>query len=581
MILAGLAFTFNACDDPLDVKPYDKYQADFIFPNSKKAEEYVMYTYNVLPYSNSQSNGYNRLGGGAAMIASASDEAIQNVPGSTVEVLTNGSLSPSSSNPDNTWNDNYQFIRAINIGLENLGMLSEQDQDLKNRLNGELLFLRAFAYFELVKRFGGVPIITRSLKLQDDLNIPRNTFNDCIEFISTQCTEAIPSLFNPDDASGGNLGRISTGAAMALKSRALLYAASPLYNGNGYDGTSNPLICYGSASNTRWEAAAEAAAAVIKLNYYGLFTSAALSDSQDDNTAITNGSKNYRDLFYNLAGNKELILIRTSVLGNAVEKKNTPVGYTSGNGSTGPSQQMVDAYGMINGKAITDGASGYDPANPYAKRDPRFYASIFYNGMSWSGRDVQTYTGGADNAIGATNATKTGYYLSKFMKGDVKIAGSETNTYHCFPIIRYAEILLNYAEAMNEAYGPDVDPKSYGKTAREAVQEVRGRSLRPANAKLSVPSGDKNAMRKAIRDERRVELAFEDHRHLDVKRWMIGNETLGVAIQGMKITKEGSKFLYELQPNVSNQVFETKMYLYPIPLGEINKNKAMVQNPLW
>ncbi len=580
-IIILTALIFSACEGPLDVKPYDKYEAEFVFSVTKKAEEYVLNTYNVLPYGNSNSNGYNRLDGGDAMIASASDEAMPNMSGSTVTYLTNGSLSSTSPNPDNTWNHNYQYIRAINLGLENLDYMPEVDQELKEQYYGELIFLRAFAHFELVKRFGGIPIVTRPLNVQEDLAIPRNTFEECIDFIVGECDLAIQTLLAPEEASGGSLGRISTGAAMALKSRVLLYAASPLYNGNGYDGSGNSLICYGSASPARWEAAARAAADVINLHYYELFSGTGLTDGHTDTQTMSIGEKNYRDIFYTLAGNNELILVRTSALSNAVEKKNTPVGYTNGEGTTGPSQQIVDAYGMVNGKQIGDQGSGYDPADPYTNRDPRFYASIFYNGMQWSGRAVETYIGGADNATGATNATKTGYYLSKFMKSDVKIAGSETNTYHCFPLIRYAEILLNYAEAMNEAYGPDADPEGFGKTARNAVEEVRARVLRPSDAAVTAPAGDKDAMREAIRKERRIELAFEDHRHLDVKRWMIGPETLGQNLQGMRITKNGDNYSYEVQSNVSDRVFDAKMYLYPIPQNEINKNKAMEQNPLW
>lgn len=575
------AVLFVGCESPLDVKPYDKYEGEFVFSVTKKAEEYVLNTYNVLPYGNSNSNGFNRLDGGNAMIASASDEAMPNMSGSTVAYLTNGSLSPTSPNPDNTWNHNYQFIRAINLGLENLDFMPEADNALKEQYKAELIFLRAFAHFELLKRFGGIPIITRPLNVQEDLAIPRNTFAQCVDFILSECDVAIQSLLPPEEASGGNIGRISTGAAMALKSRVLLYAASPLYNGSGYDGTGNPLISYGTASEARWEEAALAAANLINLGYYELMIGTALTDDHNDTQTKTIGEKNYRDIFYTLAGNNELILIRTSALGNAVEKKNTPVGYTNGEGTTGPSQQIVDAYGMLNGRDITVQESGYDPENPYTNRDPRFYASIFHNGMQWSGRAVQTFIGGADNSTGATNATKTGYYLSKFMKGDVKIAGSETNTFHCFPIIRYAEILLNYAEAMNEAYGPDADPKGYGLTARQAVEKIRKRVLRPSDAMITTANGDKDEMRVVIQNERRVELAFEDHRHLDVRRWMIAPETLGENLKGMRITTNGDSYSYEVVSNVSERVFDTKMYLYPIPQNEINKNIAMEQNPLW
>lgn len=575
------AFMANSCENPLEVTPYDKYGPEFVFGEPKKAEEYVMRNYNVFPYGTSDSYGFNRLESGKSMIACASDEAMPNMPGSNIDILTNGSWSPSSSNPDNQWDVNYQYIRSANIGLENLDMLPEEDANLRNQLKGELTFIRAYAHFELIKRYGGIPIITKSLTLEDELNLPRNTFQECVDFVKTQCDEALPFLLSPDAASGGQLGRISKGAALALKSRMLLYAASDLYNGAAYAGTNSDLIGYGSYSKARWEDAAKAAADVIALGYYELYKPSAITDASNDAAVKTNGEKNYSDLFYTLTGNKELILIRTSPQGNGVEKKNSPVGYTNGQGTTNPSQQMVDAYGMLNGKSITDATSGYSASNPYNNRDPRFNSSIFYNGRTWSGRAVETFTDGLDNKITATNATKTGYYLSKFMKSGIVISGSETKTNHCFPIIRYAEILLNYAEAMNEAYGPD-DPKSFGKTARAAVEEVRARVLRPKDAALtSVPTGDVAAMRTAIRNERRVELAFEDHRHIDVRRWKMGPETLGQGLNGIKITKTGTTYTYEPLSNVAVRVFEPKMYLYPIPKSEMNKNKALIQNPLW
>lgn len=581
LILIFTAFIINACESPLNETPYDKYGAEFVFAEPKKAEEYVMRNYNVLPYGSSDSYGFNRLGSGAAMIASASDEAMPNVPSSSVDILTNGSWSPSSSNPDSQWDINYQYIRSINIGLDNLNLLPETNAVLKKQLYGELIFLRAFAHFELIKRYGGVPISTKVLTLEDDLRIPRNSFSECIDFVTSQCDTALKYLPGPDVASGGQLGRISTGAALALKSRILLYAASDLFNNTGYDGSTNELIGYGNYSLSRWESAAQAAAATIALNYYSLYIPSPITNALTDAVARTNAEKNYSDLFYTLSGNKELILIRTSAQGNAVEKKNSPVGFTNGAGTTNPSQQIVDSYGMFNGKGILEAGSGYVASNPYVNRDPRFNVSIFYNGKTWSGRAIETFVDGLDNKITSTNATKTGYYLSKFMKSGIVISGSETKTNHCFPLIRYAEVLLNYAEAMNEAYGPDADPKGYGKTARQAVIEVRSRVLKPANALLaSVPAGDVNAMRKAIRNERCVELAFEDHRQIDVRRWKIAPQALGQSLKGMKITKSGALLTYE-PVVVATRIFETKMYLYPIPQSEMNKNSALIQNPLW
>jgi len=178
-----MALLSNACDNPLDKTPYDKYTADFVFVEPIKAEQYVMRQYNILPYGTSETYGFNRLQSGATMIACASDEAMPNVPGSTIENITNGSWSPSSTNPDSQWDLSYQYIRSTNFGLENLYLLSESAGALKNQFYGELIFLRAYAHFELVKRYGGIPILTKSLTLEDDMNIPRNTWKECVDFV--------------------------------------------------------------------------------------------------------------------------------------------------------------------------------------------------------------------------------------------------------------------------------------------------------------------------------------------------------------------------------------------------------------
>lgn len=541
LVFVSMVWLFTSCgDSPLKVEPPDRFNAEYIFTSTRNARDYVFNTYKVLPYPNTHINGFNRLNSGQSMIAVASDEAVPNVAGLPVEVLYNGTLSPSTGNPDGTWGHNYRYIRSINIGLENIDMMPESDAYLREIYRAELRFLRAFAYFELTKRYGGVPIIETVLTPDDDLNIPRNTLEECITYIVDELDKAIPELLPPEETTQNELGRISQGAAMALKARVLLYAASPLFNGPGYDGSGDKLISYGTADSKRWEAAAEAAADVIKLGFYSLHAPNTITNAQSDDDVLLNGENNYRSFFYTLQGNREIVLSRNSPMGNAVEKKNAPVGYTNGEGTTNPSQQMVDAYGMLNGNSIND--PSYNPNDPYQNRDPRFYASIFYNGMPWLGRFVETYVGGVDNPTGAANGTRTGYYLSKFMNPSVAISGNEGSTAHSFPLIRYAEVLLNYAEAVNETSGPDADPHGTGITARDAVEMVRKRVLRPADA--AIDAADKNEMRDAIRAERRVELAFEDHRHLDVKRWMIAEETLGQNLSGMRISanEAGSAF---------------------------------------
>ena len=573
------AFLFTTCDyNPLDSAPHDAFDEEFIFTNTRKARDYVHDTYNVLPYGNTHNNGFNRLGSGTSMIASASDEAVPNVSGLPVEVLTNGSLSPSSSNPDAAWNSNYQGIRALNIGLENIDLMPEADSKSREQWRAEMRVLRAYAHFELLKRYGGIPIVDRVLHLGEDLNIPRNTFEETVEFVVNEIDESIPHLLTPQETTETEFGRISRGAAKALKSRVLLYAASDLFNGPGYDNSSNPLISYGSNDSGRWVIAAQAAADVINLNFYSIHAPNEITDEQDDATVLANGEHNYRTLYYTLSGNRELILSRTSPQGNEVEKKNFPVGFTNGEGTTNPSRQMVEAYGMLNGKRIDDPNSGFDPANPYVNRDPRFEASIFYDGKPWGGRLVETFVGGEDEV--ASNSTRTGYYLSKFMNPNVRISGNENATNHCFPLIRYGEILLNYAEAVNEANGPDGQIGGTGLSAREAVELVRRRVLRPSDAQINVQSQDE--MREIIRAERRVELAFEDHRHIDLRRWMTAEEILGRNLDGTRITRdEDGNPTFERLTDVSSRVFNTRLYLYPIPILELSRNNAMIQNPLW
>lgn len=553
-------------------KPLDKYDSDFVFGSQIKAEGYALSVYNGLPFSGIGSDGYCRVDG--AMLACATDEAALSKEGSSVLFLNNGSLTARKSNPDGCWSESYKFIRDANIGIANFHKMPESYSDLRKQLTGEMLFLNAYQYFELVKRYGGVPIMD-DVAAPSNAGVPRSSFSACIEYICGLCDDAYDLLPQNNDVA---FGRASKGAALALKSRALLYAASPLYNGKGYDGSGNEFISYGSADASRWNAAAEAAAAVIKENYYSIYAPKTIEPSDDDASVIAKGAENYRKLFLTISGNKELILSRTASMGNSVETMQFPYGMPNAKGIISPSQQMVDAYGMVNGKNISDAASDYDENNPYVGRDPRFYASVFYNGQVWNKNTIETYVGGLHN--NAADATKTGYYLSKFCSEDVLISGNTNTTYHCFPLIRYAEILLNYAEAANEAFGPDKDQYGCGLTAREAVELVRSRVLRPADA--AVTAADAAALREIIREERRVELAFEDHRYFDLKRWMLAEDVLNEDIEGMNILKVGSAFAYSRVSNVEARQFTTKFYIYPIPNSDVVNNPAIARNnPLW
>lgn len=570
--LAAMTYASVILSSCLSEAPFDKYDSDFIFSSQIKAEGYVLSVYQGLPFSSIEDDGYCRVDG--AMLACATDEAMINKEGSSVVFLTDGSLTARKTNPDGCWTEAYKFIRDANIGLANLDKMPTSYAVLKEHLRGELQFLKAFQYFELLKRYGGVPILDE-VKSPSEGSISRSSFAKCVEYIADLCTEAESLL--PDHRSV-SFGRASKGAAASLKARLLLYAASPLYNGTGYDGSSNEFVCFGDSDKTRWEAAAEAAASVIALNVYSIYSPDIISDSDNDDDVIMKGTKNYRDLFTNISGNNELILSRTATMSNSVEKQQFPYGIPNAKGVVNPSQQMVDAYGMVNGKQTHETGSGYDEGNPYSGRDPRFYATIFHNGQLWNGTLIETFTGGVHN--NAPDATKTGYYLSKFCQENVMISGNTNTTYHCFPLIRYAEVLLNYAEAANEAYGPDRDPFNCGLTAREAVEMVRSRVLRPQDAVVTAQGTDQ--MREVIMNERRIELSFEDHRYYDLKRWMTAGEILNENIQGIQVSRNGTGWIYRKVNNVSERQFSDKFYIYPIPNSEVMNNPSIrTNNPLW
>lgn len=556
-----LITAFTSCERGLlDDRPLDKTGAYDIFKDSTRVDAYVLGLYKYLP------QGYNRFDN-QAMLSSATDESAQCISNNGMTPFINGSWGP-TSNPDAGWASNYEGIMMINVLFENIKMLyPSTSETFKNSVLAEAHFLRAYYHFELMKRFGGIPIITKTFTIHDSPDIPRNTFQDCVDFIVNECDSAI--LYLPTVEVAARVGRATGVGALALKSRVLLYAASPLFNGPDVTGANNPLAGYGVADPERWKVAALAAHDL--LTYYpgtiSLFNTGA------------NGTLKYQNLFINpaLAQNKENMVVKTRQQDNDIEKNNAPIGYTNAKGGICPSQNLVDAYEMKNGKAIGEAGSGYDEKNPYANRDPRFAATIQHNGATWWNRKIETFVGGLDAADADINATKTGYYLRKFSDPAAIIFGNTKKGIHYFPLFRAGEVLLNYAEAMNEAYGPVADPYGDGKTAKWAVDEVRKRAGMP----VIPPAGlNYETMKRKIMQERRIELAFEEHRHWDIRRWKIAEEVLNEPIKGVRIEagEKGNSYTYF---DVEKRLFSSKMYLYPIPKSECYKNKSLVQNPLW
>ncbi|RQO65248.1 RagB/SusD family nutrient uptake outer membrane protein [Pedobacter sp. KBW06] len=532
-----LVLLISSCEkDVLTQLPVERTDLSDIFnPKDKEGtliEEYLAGVYAQLP------TGFNRIGNN--LLDAGTDDALSgNISVTAVDKFKTGQWGPSDL-PENPWVACYSAIRRANILLANIGSSGIPDLR-KDAIRFQARALRSIFYFELVKRWGGVPLLgDKVFGLEDDLQLARNSRAECVDYILSECEFLKDKL--PATLTAGELGRISKGTIFALKSRLLLYEASPLYN------PSNDLL--------KWQAAAKAADDLIKLNSYSLETNLS--------TLFTTRS------------NKEFILAYQQADNTTIESLNEPPGYKrGGQGQTNPTQNLVDAFPMANGKGIDEPGSGYSAADPYKNRDPRFYLTIFHNGYSWLGTPVETFTGGKNNTrIGIGTGTKTGYYMRKFMTTSGSATGF-SNATHNFPIFRYAEILLNYAEAQNEQLAaPDA-------SVYKAVNDIRKRA--GITVLLTAGSLSKEQMRTMIRNERRIELAFEEHRFWDIRRWKIAETVLNGTLKGMKITMNPDKTLsYDPNMVVQTVTFDAaRMYLYPVPYLEIQKNSALVQNQGW
>ena len=551
-ILTGLGMLSMSCKSDLEVEPIELQTLEQVF-NTKdsagvNANRFLSDCYRFLP-----SMG-NRVGGD--FLDAATDDAVSSNPTNTsVQQLAMGSYT-SDSYQDNQWASNYSGIRRASVFINNIDRVPLKGKisngtPLNRVWKAEAKFLRALFYFELVKRHGGVPLLgDKVYQLEDNIELPRNTFEECIDYIVQQC-DAVKDSLRIDPFNLTDFGRPTKAAALALKSRVLLYAASPLYNGGNID-PQNPLTGYTDANINRWQLAENAAKALMDLNQFTL-------------------EPEFTDVF--ITRNTERIFSRQGENGKNVENSNGPVGYSQevNDGRTSPTQELVDAFGMANGLPITDANSGYDPDNPFQGREKRFYATIFYNGSPWLGRAVQTFEGGADKPGGTKQQTKTSYYLRKFM-GNFETATNYSAVNHDHILFRYAEILLNYAEARNERLASP-DARVY-----QMLEQLRERAgINP----YQLPVGlSKSAMREWIQQERRKELAFEEHRFYDIRRWKLAETVFNQEVHGTLIFERGSTVIRQPNP-ILQLVFEKKMYLAPIPFSEIVKNPKMKQNPGW
>lgn len=499
----------------------------------------------------------------------ATDDAEYNFSGPTqlAVVLYNGTVSPLNSPFTDFWNTPYTNIRRVNLLLSKLPE-TPLSPGLQARTAAEARFLRAWYYHWLLITYGGVPIVYDNVYgINDLINLPRNSYAECIDYVVSELDEVAAILPERDDYPEQDYGRATKGACLALKSRILLHAASPLFNGGAE--TTDPeiakIVSYPNFDISHWQAAADAAEAVINSGTYSLH--------KDNTTAPGYG---FFDVFLKRVNNEYIFAFHRSPNRDMEGYYNPPS--RGGAKYSMPSHNLVEAFPMANGLPIQDPASGYNPNNPYANREPRFYYSIIHNEAPYylqsanAKRPVYTHVDAANDGFGATT---TGYYGRKMCDDNIS-ANSGFNTERGWPLMRYAEILLNYAEAVNETGQID---KAY-----ERLIELRDRAgIQPGADNLYglKPGMTKEEMREVIRNERRIELAFEDHRWNDIRRWKIAMTTNNAYNKCMKITKTGTTYTYEIIDSQRRHNFRPEMYLLPIPDSEIRKMPAMVQNPGW
>lgn len=504
---------------------------------------------------------------GGAMRDCATDDAEFANTGASVQDFNNGAWSALNT-LDDQWDNLYAGIRAANnfmVDVENTDFSRYEYQnnysEWMKRLSyhkDEARLLRAYFFFELARRYGDIAMPTTALTAEEANAIGKTPFLEVIQFIADECDAVAPNLpVTYQNVPSRQIGRVTKGFAMALKAKALLYAASELHNPSG--------------DVEAWKSAARAALVLIdSAEVRGWYTlDGALTAIDDD-------------------ASKEIVLYRQNGNSSSFELTNFPVRFTDGGSTTTgvcPSQNLVDAFETVNGYTVTlvDNVwvcddPEFDPAHPYANRDPRLGKTVLTDGADFKGTIIETFNGGQDAGAVATGGTATGYFLRKYIRESTSFDPNALVTNkHTYVVYRYAEALLSYAEAMTEAFGnPDYTDATFTRSARWALNQVRANAGMP-----EVTATGKEDFLERVRNEWRVEFAFEDHRFWDIRRWNIGSQTqtelyrVGIEVQ-TDGSKSYSKQLYEMR------TWNDRMNLYPIPQEELFKNNNLApQNSGW
>lgn len=555
---------FGCSDDLLDKKPLDKFSDATVWQDLNLVEAFVNSQYKVLP----KLGWYEWIR--SYQLSCFADETVHKYGYHNTSDYWKGLMGPSLVTGIDVWKFHYQFIKGCNMFLQKIvdvPALNEEEEARKEILTGQIHALRAWSYMDLAARYGGVVVVTEPFSLEDDFTMTRSSFEETVAQVVSDLDKAIsilPGSYTGDD----DWGRITKGAAMAMKSRMLLYAASPLFNT--------------SADLSKWQAAATAAKAVIDLNKYELepdYKQVFLTNKNNE-IILSRGNDHINDDGY--YGYFQVV----EGLGGGIDGN----GYASGWSTNMVNQDLVDAFEMTDGTPF-NWNNPVHRANPYKNRDPRLTASVTYDGSTWiSDSTVQFWICEASNNY-TKNPSDPGFVIDNLVYGRNSI-GNPAQKQDCsdmsyiyrksmdpkyniateqYPfnvpwiIIRYAEILLNYAEASFEAGNEPV--------ARTFLNMVRERvSMPPVNA-----SGDE--LEQKIRHERRIELCFEAHRYFDARRWKIAKTEFSKPAKGIRIVKDKNSDtkiynVFEFQ----QRTFPDKYYLQPIPQYELDK-ADLEQNP--
>ena len=566
-----LLITLFSCNDGfLEKQPLDKLSEDAVFNNENLLTAYVNALYSVMykPYTE-------------GTLAAISDEAFFRYGGTSTNYIARGQMNPdnvmymveggSAHNTRmlylNIWKRAYQYIRDMNVFFENIDE-AQVSTAVKRQLTGEVYFLRAWAYANLIWRYAGVPIITNAYNIYDDFNASRDNYDDCVNFILADIDSAL--VYLPEKAI--NKGRACADACLALKSRLLLYAASPLFNDpNDPQGS----IFKGTYDKNKWVAAKNAAKAVIDRADAGAYTLC----------------PNYTQIWSDV-NNKELIwgVFFNEFSGMSAQMYYAPEYNFLGWAACTPYENIVCDYEMkATGKKPFEPGSGYDPANPWNGRDPRFYKTIIYPNSVFRGDTIKMCKSYdmrrvPNDPYYSEAAQCTGYWLKKWHIENKIISETENSTV-LYPWFRLAEIYLNYAEACL-----NLDDEE---ECRKYINKVRD----CADVMMPHVAETGNALREKLINERRIELAFEKHRYFDLRRWKLAEIYENISGRGITLIKQkNGTIVYQIakagtdgKPDYSDcrmtaveKKFFPQHYLMPIPSNEMLKSKgSLIQNPYY